>query len=71
MTTAQKLLLKVTGVATLAGLALPSYAADSGFDVAAIVATMGLVAAAVASLGVIVLGIYASITGYRLIRKAF
>lgn len=70
MNTAQKLLLKITGVTTLAALAMPSYAADS-FDVAAIVTTMGLVAAAVASLGVIVLGIYASITGYRLIRKAF
>lgn len=70
MNTAQKLLLKVTGASVLATLAAPSFAADAGFDVSALVATMGLVGAAVASLGLIVLGIYASITGYKLIRRA-
>lgn len=67
-TTAQKLLFKITAGATAAGLAVPAFAE---FDVADVLATLALVAAAVGSIGVIVLGVYASIMGYKLIRKAF
>ncbi len=69
MTTAQKLLWKITAGATAAALAVPSFAAD--FDVTDVLATLALVAAAVGSVGVIVLGIVAIIAGYKYIRRAF
>ncbi|MBV7415129.1 major capsid protein [Aeromonas sp. sif2433] len=67
-TTAQKLLFKITAGATAAGLAVPAFAE---FDITDALAVLALVAAAVGSVGVIVLGVYASIMGYKLIRKAF
>ncbi|MBL0654914.1 phage coat protein [Aeromonas caviae] len=69
MNNAQKLLWKITAGATAAALTFPSFA--DGFDVADVLTTLGLVAAAVGSVGVIVLGIVASIAGYRFIRRAF
>lgn len=68
MTTAQKLMFKITAGAAAVGLAVPSYAA---FDVTDALATLALVAAGVASIAIVVLGIYATIVGFKLIRKAF
>lgn len=69
MSTAKQLLLKIAGVATFAGAAVPAFA--DGFDLASVLTILGGIAAAVASVGIIVLGIYATIVGWKLLRKAF
>lgn len=68
MSTAKKLMMKITAGAVFAAGAFPVFA---DFDLTDALATLALVAAGVASVGVIVLGIYATIMGFKMIRKAF
>lgn len=67
LTTAKKYL----AVPFLLALASPVFAADTGFDVSALTSLLALVLAAVALLGTTVLTIYATVAGYKMVRRAF
>lgn len=66
LTTAKKYL----AVPFLLALASPAFA-EGGFDVSALTSLLALVLAAVALLGTTVLTIYATVAGYKMVRRAF
>lgn len=67
---ATELLKKLGAAAVVATASVPAFAAEGDFDVSVVTGVLAKVGVGAALIGVTVLGVYAGIKGYKMVRAA-